>query len=170
MFPPKGVVGCLKASLARLGIEKCDLYQVHGHIHYFTSIETVAKGLAECVKLGLTRTVGVSNYSTEHMIQMYDGGFFAKFRMKLTWDLQADYTLPFVTAPSLLPSNHLVPLLSPHPSLACHSCFTTIRFIVFSIQLISSLRTAHILSTWCTPKASQLQISLLQPSRRNLYS
>jgi diketogulonate reductase-like aldo/keto reductase len=28
--------------------------------------------LAEAVKLGLTKTVGVSNYSTEEMIKMYD--------------------------------------------------------------------------------------------------
>ncbi|KAL7005810.1 hypothetical protein EMMF5_004546 [Cystobasidiomycetes sp. EMM_F5] len=72
IFPPKGVVGCLKASLARMGLEQCDLYQVHGRVHFLTSIETVAKGLAECVKLGLTKTVGVSNYSEEHMVRMYE--------------------------------------------------------------------------------------------------
>ena len=38
-----------------------------------TSIETVAKGLAQCVHEGLAKTVGVSNYSKEDMIRMYDG-------------------------------------------------------------------------------------------------
>jgi len=69
---PKGIVGCLKDSLNRLGVSQVDLYQVHGKVHLLTSIETVAKGLAECVKLGLTKTVGVSNYSKEDMIRMYD--------------------------------------------------------------------------------------------------
>lgn len=62
----------MKNSLKRLGVESVELYQVHGYIH-LTSIEHVAKGLAQCVKLGLAKTVGVSNYSKEHMIRMYDG-------------------------------------------------------------------------------------------------
>jgi len=70
-FPPKGIVGCLKNSLQRLGVDSVELYQVHGYIH-LNSIESVAKGLAQCVNLGLTKTVGVSNYSKEHMIRMYD--------------------------------------------------------------------------------------------------
>ena len=70
---PIGVVGCLKNSLARLGVDQIDLYQVHGYVHPHKSIESVAKGLAECVKLGLTKAVGVSNYNTQQMIRMYDG-------------------------------------------------------------------------------------------------
>lgn len=42
-------------------------------VHFLTSIESVAKGLADCVKQGLTKAVGVSNYSKEHMIRMYEG-------------------------------------------------------------------------------------------------
>ena len=73
MFPPKGVVGCLRASLARMGIESVELYQVHGYIHgWYKSIESVAKDLAECVKLGLCKTVGVSNYNKEQMLRMYE--------------------------------------------------------------------------------------------------
>ncbi len=48
-----------------------DLYQIHGRIH-LRSIEVVADALAEAVKLGLTKTVGVSNYSTADTIKMYD--------------------------------------------------------------------------------------------------
>ncbi|KAF3901717.1 hypothetical protein AA313_de0200134 [Arthrobotrys entomopaga] len=35
-------------------------------------IEGIAKQLAECVDLGLTKTVGVSNYNKEQMIRMHD--------------------------------------------------------------------------------------------------
>lgn len=69
---PKGLVGCLKDSLARLGVDQVDLYQVHGKVHMLSSIENVAKSLASCVKSGLTKTVGVSNYSQTDMIRMYD--------------------------------------------------------------------------------------------------
>lgn len=73
LFPPKGVVGCLRASLDRLGVESVELYQVHGYIHqWYKSIESVAKDLAECVKLGLCKTVGVSNYSKDQMVRMYE--------------------------------------------------------------------------------------------------
>ncbi|KAJ5579815.1 uncharacterized protein N7459_005800 [Penicillium hispanicum] len=61
----------LKESLARLGLDYVDIYLVHGPIHP-TMITTVAKGLAECVELGLTRTVGVANYDTQEMIKMAD--------------------------------------------------------------------------------------------------
>lgn len=70
---PRGIVACLKESLARLGVESCDLYQVHCAWTFAYSMNTVAKGLAECVKLGLCKTVGVSNYSKDQMIAMYDG-------------------------------------------------------------------------------------------------
>ena len=52
-------------------MECVDLYQIHGPIH-LRSIEVVANALAEAVKLGLTKTVGVSNYSTADTIKMYD--------------------------------------------------------------------------------------------------
>lgn len=51
-------------------MESVDLYQVHGPVH-MTSVEHVTKGLIRCVKLGLTKTVGVSNYSKDQMIRMH---------------------------------------------------------------------------------------------------
>ena len=61
----------LKESLRRLELDYVDIYLVHGPIHP-TMISTVAKGLAECVELGLTRAVGVANYSTQEMMKMAD--------------------------------------------------------------------------------------------------
>ncbi|CAF5115209.1 unnamed protein product, partial [Rotaria sp. Silwood1] len=47
-------------------VECVDLYQIHGPIH-LRSVEVLGDALAEAVKLGLTKTVGVSNYSTAEM-------------------------------------------------------------------------------------------------------
>lgn len=52
-------------------VDCVDLYQIHGRIH-IRSVEVMADALAEAVKLGLTKTVGISNYSTEDTIKMYD--------------------------------------------------------------------------------------------------
>ncbi len=52
-------------------MDSFDLYEIHGPIH-LCSIEVVGNELAEAVKLGLTKTVGVSNYSIEDTIKMYD--------------------------------------------------------------------------------------------------
>ena len=76
---PRGIIGSLKGSLARLGIAQVDLYQVHGKVHVLQSIESVAKDLARCVNLGLAKTVGVSNYSKDDMITMYNGMWLVLF-------------------------------------------------------------------------------------------
>ena len=52
----------LRASLGRLGIETVDLYQIHGPIS-LRSHAALAEALARVQQLGLTRAVGVSNYS-----------------------------------------------------------------------------------------------------------
>lgn len=65
------MIKALRGSLERLKVDCVDLYQIHGPIH-LRSIEVMANALAEAVNLGLTKTVGVSNYSTEEMIKMYD--------------------------------------------------------------------------------------------------
>ncbi|MGE5141128.1 MAG: aldo/keto reductase [Rudaea sp.] len=56
----------LERSLKRLGLERVDLYQVHFPVPP-VSVETWADGLAGLVEVGLTRAVGVSNYSTLQM-------------------------------------------------------------------------------------------------------
>jgi aryl-alcohol dehydrogenase-like predicted oxidoreductase len=52
----------LRASLDRLGVAAVDLYQIHGPIS-FRSHSAMADALAEARQQGLTRAVGVSNYS-----------------------------------------------------------------------------------------------------------
>jgi aryl-alcohol dehydrogenase-like predicted oxidoreductase len=60
----------LKGSLERLGVESVDLYQIHWSSPLM-SPETMMEGMVECVKQGLTRTVGVSNFGHKKMIRAY---------------------------------------------------------------------------------------------------
>ena len=60
----------LKASLTRLGVESVDLYQIHWPTPLM-STDTMMEGLAECVKNGLTRTAGVSNFGQSQMLAAY---------------------------------------------------------------------------------------------------
>lgn len=66
----KSVVGALRGSLKRLGLEKVDLYQIHWPTP-ITPIEVFAEGLALAVQAGLTRAVGVSNYNKNQMQRVY---------------------------------------------------------------------------------------------------
>ncbi|WWD17321.1 hypothetical protein CI109_101761 [Kwoniella shandongensis] len=70
LFNPP-VVQRLRASLARLGLDSVPLYQVHSS-NSIVSHEKIAAGLAECVKLGLAKAVGVSNFSKEELIAFSD--------------------------------------------------------------------------------------------------
>ena len=69
-FGKSAIVRALKGSLARLGVESVDLYQIHWPTPLM-SIDTMMEGLAECVKSGLTRTAGVSNFSQTQMVAAY---------------------------------------------------------------------------------------------------
>ncbi|MBL8092130.1 MAG: aldo/keto reductase [Anaerolineales bacterium] len=60
----------LKGSLERLGIEAVDLYQIHWPSP-IVSPETFMEGMAICVKEGLTRTVGVSNFWKQRIMRAY---------------------------------------------------------------------------------------------------
>ncbi len=60
----------LKHSLERIQIESVDLYQVHWPSPLLNA-ETLADGLAACVEEGLTRTVGISNFSSPQMLAVY---------------------------------------------------------------------------------------------------
>lgn len=60
----------LKGSLERLGLEAVDLYQVHWPTPLM-SPETMMEGMLECVKQGLTRTVGVSNFWKQRIVRAY---------------------------------------------------------------------------------------------------
>lgn len=60
----------LKGSLERLDLESVDLYQVHWPSPLM-SPETFMEGMVICVKEGLTRTVGVSNFWKQRIMRAY---------------------------------------------------------------------------------------------------
>lgn len=69
-FSKGAVPRALKGSLARIGVETVDLYQVHWP-GVVIGMEPLMEGMAECVKSGMARTVGVSNYSPTRMVAAY---------------------------------------------------------------------------------------------------
>ena len=58
------VVSALRRSLRRLGLARVDLYQIH-FPSPFSGTRRLMNGLADAVEAGLTRYVGVSNFSAE---------------------------------------------------------------------------------------------------------
>lgn len=62
----------LKGSLTRLALESVDLYQIHSPTPLM-SVDTMMEGLVECVKNGMARTVGISNFSQSRMLAAYSG-------------------------------------------------------------------------------------------------
>ena len=60
----------LRGSLDRIGIDAVDLYQIHASTPLM-SPENMMEGMIECVKLGLTRTIGVSNFGEKRMLRAY---------------------------------------------------------------------------------------------------
>ena len=64
--PPKALLTALDATLQRLGLKTIDLYYAHFPFP-FVSPESFADGLAEAVKSGRARAVGVSNFGAEGM-------------------------------------------------------------------------------------------------------
>jgi aryl-alcohol dehydrogenase-like predicted oxidoreductase len=64
------ILQALQASLERLGRESVDLYQIHWPSPLM-SPERMMEGMAECVKRGWTRTVGVSNFGEKRMLRAY---------------------------------------------------------------------------------------------------
>jgi aryl-alcohol dehydrogenase-like predicted oxidoreductase len=61
----------LDASLARLGLERVDLYLVHFPFP-FADFREFADGLVDAVKSGRARAVGVSNFSADQMRRIAD--------------------------------------------------------------------------------------------------
>ncbi len=57
----------LDASLARLGLEQVDLYQIHWPWGAMIGIERLMNAMADQVERGKVRAVGVSNYSASQM-------------------------------------------------------------------------------------------------------
>jgi len=69
-FTKKAVPRALKGSLERLKVESVDLYQIH-QPYSLLPMDSLMEALAEVVKEGLTRTVGVSNFNQTQMLRAY---------------------------------------------------------------------------------------------------
>lgn len=69
-FRKASLLNALKGSLARISVESIDLYQIHWASPVM-STESLMEGLVECIKSGLTRTVGVSNFGQSRMLAAY---------------------------------------------------------------------------------------------------
>jgi len=70
-FSAKSVLDAVDKSLKRLGIETVDLYQIHFPNPIF-KITSLMDTLAETVKAGKVRRVGVSNYGAEQMKRAHE--------------------------------------------------------------------------------------------------
>jgi aryl-alcohol dehydrogenase-like predicted oxidoreductase len=69
-FTKKALIRALKGSLERIGVETIDLYQIH-QPYSLLPLDSLMEALAQGVKEGLTRTVGVSNYNQTQMLRAY---------------------------------------------------------------------------------------------------
>jgi aryl-alcohol dehydrogenase-like predicted oxidoreductase len=67
----RSLLGALDKSLKRLGVETIDLYQIHFHSPIL-KINSLMDALAETVKAGKVRRVGVSNYDADQMKRAYE--------------------------------------------------------------------------------------------------
>jgi aryl-alcohol dehydrogenase-like predicted oxidoreductase len=70
-FGARSLLKALEKSLRRLGIETIDLYQIHFPNPTF-GINSLMDALAETVKAGKVRRVGVSNYGADQMKRAHD--------------------------------------------------------------------------------------------------
>lgn len=67
--PVDAPLRALEGSLQRLKMDYVDIYLVHGPIRP-QGIQTVARGMAQCVERGLARAVGVANYDVHDVQRM----------------------------------------------------------------------------------------------------
>jgi aryl-alcohol dehydrogenase-like predicted oxidoreductase len=70
-FSAKSLLKAVDKSLERLGIETIDLYQIH-FPNPILKINSLMDALADTVKAGKVRRVGVSNYGADQMQRAYD--------------------------------------------------------------------------------------------------
>lgn len=71
-FSASAVADALTASLKRLQVPSVDLYQVHWPFDFFMGQPALMNALADEVKQGRIRAIGVSNYSAEQMRQAHE--------------------------------------------------------------------------------------------------
>ena len=71
-FTANAVSEALTASLKRLRVASVDLYQVHWSFDFLMGQTTLMHALAEEVKQGRIKAIGVSNYSADQMRHAYE--------------------------------------------------------------------------------------------------
>ncbi|KAH7929704.1 Aldo/keto reductase [Leucogyrophana mollusca] len=57
----------LEGSLKKLGVEQVDLYLIHQALDHPGKLKEVWKGMEEAQKAGLTKSIGVSNFTVDHL-------------------------------------------------------------------------------------------------------
>ncbi|EGO00610.1 hypothetical protein SERLA73DRAFT_104951 [Serpula lacrymans var. lacrymans S7.3] len=62
----------LQESLKRLKLDQVDLYLVHNPNNHVGQLKEVWKGMEECKKDGLTKSIGVSNFAVEHFKEIFE--------------------------------------------------------------------------------------------------
>lgn len=67
----RAVVESLRNSLTRLGVGYVDLYSIAAPMPYLGGRQSLYEGLADCVELGLCRSVGVCNFNAAQVIEAY---------------------------------------------------------------------------------------------------
>jgi aryl-alcohol dehydrogenase-like predicted oxidoreductase len=67
----RSLLHALDGSLARLRMTSVDLYQIHFQ-PFFTRLEPLMEALAEAVRLGKARAVGVSNFGADSMKRAFE--------------------------------------------------------------------------------------------------
>jgi aryl-alcohol dehydrogenase-like predicted oxidoreductase len=70
-FRRASLIGALRRSLKRLGLDQVDLYQMHWHFPPI-KIETWMEAMTEAFQAGLIKAIGVSNYDVKQMRTAYD--------------------------------------------------------------------------------------------------
>ncbi|GAB4343797.1 MAG: aldo/keto reductase [Cyanophyceae cyanobacterium] len=87
---PQQVVDALDATLERLGRSQVDLYQIHWPLHFLLGHKTLLKTLADQVKAGKIRAIGVSNYSAAQLREAH--GYLKEWGVPLAVN-QVQYSL-----------------------------------------------------------------------------
>lgn len=63
----------LEGSLKRLGVAYVDLYLIHSPNHHAGKLKQVWNGMEEAKKAGLTKSIGVSNFTVDHLKDILEG-------------------------------------------------------------------------------------------------
>ena len=67
LAPGETPISALEKSLERLGVKYVDLYLVHQANDHVGKLKEVWKGMEEAKAAGLTKSIGVSNFTADHL-------------------------------------------------------------------------------------------------------